>query len=129
MTWSGDYATAMARAQEAGVELNLAYSVPKSGSGAWFDVMVIPADSPNPEGAHAFLNYLMEPEVIAKCTNFTNYAHANKAALPFTDKAVLEDPAVFPSDDIMVRLWVQATASPKAERARTRAWNRLKTGA
>ena len=129
MTWSGDYATAMTRAQEAGVELNLAYSVPQSGSGAWFDVMVIPADSPNPDGAHQFLNYLMEPEVIAKCTNYTNYAHANKAALAFTDKAVLEDPAVFPSDDIMVRLWVQATASNKAERARTRAWNKIKTGA
>jgi putrescine transport system substrate-binding protein len=129
MTWSGDYATATTRAKEAGVAINLAYSVPKSGSGAWFDIFVIPADSPNPEGAHTFLNYMMEPEVIAKCTNFTNYAHANKAAIPFTDKGVLEDPAVFPSDDIKKRLWLQATASQKGERIRTRAWNKIKTGA
>jgi putrescine transport system substrate-binding protein len=129
MTWSGDYATATARAQEAGVKLNLAYNVPKSGSPAWFDVFAVPADAPNPEGAHLFLNYMMEPEVIAKCTNFTNYAHANKAGLAFTNKAVLEDPAVFPSDDVKKLLFVAETLSQKGERIRTRAWNKIKTGA
>lgn len=129
MTWSGDYATASTRAEEAGVKLNLAYNVPKSGSPAWFDVMAIPADAPNPDGAHLFLNYLMEPEVIAKCTNFTNYAHANKAAIPFTDKSVLEDPAVFPSEEVKKLLFTAETLSQKGERARTRAWNRIKTGA
>ncbi|HEY7748010.1 MAG TPA: polyamine ABC transporter substrate-binding protein [Aestuariivirgaceae bacterium] len=128
MSWSGDYATATTRAEEAGVKLNLAYNVPQTGSPAWFDVFVIPADSPNPDGAHQFLNYMMEPEVIAKCTNFTNYAHANKAAIAFTDKSVLEDPAVFPSDDIKKRLYMTATLSQKAERVRTRAWNKIKTG-
>ena len=71
----------------------------------------------------------MEPEVIAKCTNFTNYAHANKAALTFTDKAVLEDPAVFPSDDIMkppVDADDRFAAEPNGP-ARD-AWNRIKTG-
>lgn len=129
MSWSGDYATAQQRAKDAGVNINLAYNVPKSGCGAWFDVMVIPADSANPDGAHAFLNFLMDPEVIAKCTNYLNYANANKAAAQFVDKAVLDDPAVYPTPEIMERLWVQATASQKAERARTRAWNKIKTGA
>ena len=118
-----------ARAEEAGVKLNLAYNVPKSGSPAWFDVFVIPADAPNPDGAHMFLNYMMEPEVIAKATNFTNYAHANKAAIPFTDKSVLEDPAVFPSEEIKKLLFTADTLSQKGERIRTRAWNRIKTGA
>ena len=43
--WSGDYATAKARAKEAGIELNLAYYVPKTGSPAWFDIWCIPADA------------------------------------------------------------------------------------
>jgi putrescine transport system substrate-binding protein len=128
MTWSGDYATAKSRAKDAGVDLNLAYNVPKTGSGCWFDVMVITADAPHPEAAHAFLNYLMDPEVIAKCTNFTNYANANLASRKFIDKAILEDPAVYPSDDIMKTLWVQATASQDYERLRTEAWSRIKTG-
>ena len=43
--WSGDYATAKARATEAGIEINLAYRVPKTGSPAWFDIWCIPADA------------------------------------------------------------------------------------
>ena len=78
--WSGDYATAKARAAEAGVELNLAYSVPKTGSGAWFDIWCIPSDAAHNGMRTRFINYMMDPEVIAKCTNFTNYANANLAA-------------------------------------------------
>ena len=126
--WSGDYATSKSRAEEAGIEINLEYDVPKSGSPAWFDLWCIPADAPHAENAHTFINYLMEPEVIAKCTNFTNYAHANIPGLKFTDKGVLEDPAVFPSDDIKARLWTQKTLSNELERARTDAWSKIKTG-
>ena len=68
-SWSGDYATATARAEEAGVEIDLEYFVPATGAPAWADCMSIPADAPHPENAHAFLDYLLEPEVIAACTN------------------------------------------------------------
>ena len=126
--WSGDYATAKSRAAEAGVEINLGYFVPETGSPAWFDLWCVPSDAPHPGNAHKFLNFLMEPEDIAKCTNYTKYAHSHKAAIPFTDKAVLEDPAVFPSDDIKKRLWTEKTLTQELERARTDAWSRIKTG-
>jgi putrescine transport system substrate-binding protein len=128
VAWSGDYATAKNRAKDAGVDLNLVYNVPKTGSGAWFDTMLVTADAQHPEAAHAFINYLMDAEVAAKCTNFTNYANANLASRAFIDKAVLEDPAVYPTDDIMKTLWVQANASQDYERLRTEAWSRIKTG-
>ena len=102
--------------------------MPQTGSPAWFDLFCIPADAPHRGNAHKFLNFLMEPEVIAKCTNFLNYAHANKAAIPFTDKTVLENPAVFPSDDIRKRLWTEKTLTQDLERARTDAWSRIKAG-
>jgi len=126
--WSGDYATAKTRAKEAGVELNLAYYVPDSGAPAWFDLWTIPKDAPNVDNAHKFINYLLDPEVIAKCTNFTNYAHANIPGLKYTDKAVLDDPAVFPTPEIKAKLWTPKTLSTKLERARTRAWSKIKTG-
>jgi putrescine transport system substrate-binding protein len=129
MTWSGDYATSKNRAKEAGLDLKLAYNVPKSGAGLWVDVWAVPADAPHPEAAHAFINYMMDPEVAAKCVNYTNYASGVGAeSHKFIDKAVLEDPAVYPSDDIMKRLWVQKTASQEYERMRTEAWSRIKTG-
>jgi putrescine transport system substrate-binding protein len=128
MTWSGDYATSKTRAAEAGLKLNLAYNVPKSGAGLWVDVWVVPVDAPHPEAAHAFINYMMDPEVAAKCVNYTNYASGVGEARKFINKEVLEDPAVYPSDDIMQRLWVQKTASQEYERLRTEAWSRIKTG-
>jgi putrescine transport system substrate-binding protein len=127
-SWSGDYATAKKRAKEAGVDLNLAYYVPDSGSPVWFDLWTVPTDAPHVDAAHKFIDYLLKPEVIAKCTNFINYAHANIPGLKFTDKAVLEDPAVFPTPEIKAKLWTQKTLSTKLERARTRAWSRIKTG-
>jgi putrescine transport system substrate-binding protein len=127
-TWSGDYATASARAKEAGVDIKFEYTVPASGSPAWFDVLVIPADAPNKEAAYKFMNFMMDPEVVAKCTNFTNYANANLAANKFVDPGVLEDPAVYPSDDIKKLLFVPKMLSQKGERIRTRAWNRIKSG-
>jgi putrescine transport system substrate-binding protein len=126
--WSGDYATAKARAEEAGIQINLEYHVPKTGSPAWFDIWCIPADAPNKDGAHAFINYLLDPEVIAKCTNFTNYANANKAADKFVDPKVLADPAVYPDAELRKRLWTQKSLSQELERARTRAWSDIKTG-
>ncbi len=126
--WSGDYATAATRAEEAGIEINLAYVVPETGSPAWFDVWVIPADAPHLENAHKFIEFLLDPEVIAGATNFTNYANANKAADQFVDPAVLADPAVYTPDEIRERLWTNRSLSQKAERARTRAWSKIKTG-
>ncbi len=67
--------------------------VPKTGSPAWFDIWCIPADAKHVDNAHKFINYLMEPEVIAKCTNYTNYANVNLAANKFVDPAILADPA------------------------------------
>lgn len=95
---------------------------------AWFDLWCITKDAPHLDNAYKFINYLLDPEVIAKCTNFTNYAHANVPGLQFTDKAVLDDPAVFPTAEIKAKLWTPKTLSNKLERARTRAWTKIKTG-
>jgi putrescine transport system substrate-binding protein len=125
--WSGDYATAAARAAEAGIDINLAYYVPKTGSPAWFDLWCIPAGAKHVNNAHKFLNYLLEPEVIAKCTNYTHYANANLAANKFVDPAILADPAVYPDDEVKKRLWTQKSVSSDVERARIRAWQAIKT--
>ncbi len=126
--WSGDYATATARATEAGMQINLAYQVPKTGSPAWFDIWCIPANAQHVDNAHKFINYLLQPEVIAKCTNFTHYANANLAANKFVDPAILADPAVYPDNEVKKRLWIQKSVSKEVEQARMKAWLAIKTG-
>jgi putrescine transport system substrate-binding protein len=126
--WSGDYSTAKTRAQEAGVDINLEYHVPVTGSPAWVDCLCIPADAKNKENAYKFLEYMLQPEVIAKCTNFTNYANGNLASKKFVDPAVLANPAVYPDEQVMKRLWAPKPLSEDQDRAITRAWQTIKSG-
>ncbi len=126
--WSGDYSTAKTRAAEAGVELNLAYYVPKTGAPAWVDCLCIPTDAPNVANAYKFLDYMLQPEVIAKCSNFTNYANGNAASRKFIDPAVLENPAVYPDDATMKRLWTPQPLNDEQESTMTRVWTEIKSG-
>lgn len=127
-TWSGDYAVAKSRAKEAGVDLDLVYAVPETGAPLWFDVMCIPKDAPNKANAHVFLNFLMQPEVIAACTNFIGYANANKAATAYVDPAVLADPAIYPDAATISRLWAPKALTPEQEQALTRLYQDIKSG-
>ena len=128
MSWSGDYATASARAKEAGTKINLAYTVPAEGSILTFDAMMIPRDAPHPDNAHLFLNYMMRPEVIAACTNFTNYANANHAANSLVIPEIFQNPAVYPDAETMRRMHVATTKSPGYLRMISSYWVSIKSG-
>lgn len=127
-SWSGDYGVAKKRAADAGIKLDLEYFVPKSGAPAWFDVWAMPSDAKNVDNAYVFLNYLLRPEVIAACTNFIGYANANKAATALVDKAIANDPAVYPDAETKSRLFTLMPMSPEQEEALTRTWTEIKTG-
>ena len=128
MSWSGDYEQAMHRAKEAGRPVNLAYTTPREGTLAWFDMWFIPADAPHPDNAHLFLNYLLRPEVIAAISNETRYAAPNPKAMSLLLPEVRDDPAVYPPDDVRLSLRKGIIHTPKEERARSRLWSRVKTG-
>jgi putrescine transport system substrate-binding protein len=128
MSWSGDYAQAMYRAQEAGKPVQLAYTTPSEGTLAWFDLWFIPADAPHPQNAHLFLNYLLRPEVIAAVSNETRYAAPNPKAMPMVLPEVRDDPAVYPTEEVKQSLKKGVLHTPKEERLRSRLWSRVKTG-
>jgi putrescine transport system substrate-binding protein len=127
MSWSGDYAAAKARAKAAGVEVNLAFTVPKEGANASFDALLIPVDAPHPEAAHRFLNFILQPRVIADITNEIHYGNDNLASTPYVDPKILNDPAIYPTAQMAARLYESAEVNPALERIRTRTWTRIKT--
>jgi putrescine transport system substrate-binding protein len=127
-SWSGDYGVAKARAAEAGIKMNLAYFVPKTGAPAWFDTLCIPSDAANKDSAYAFLDYLLRPEVIAACTNFTGYANANKASTPLVDPAIAGDPAVYPDTETLKRMYTTKPQTEDQDREINRAWIAIKAG-
>ncbi|MGB3540754.1 MAG: polyamine ABC transporter substrate-binding protein [Mesorhizobium sp.] len=126
--YSGDVFQARDRAEEAKAGVELAYAIPKEGTQMWFDQMAIPADAPHKEEAFEFLNYMMRPEVIAKSSNYVFYANGNKASQQFLDKAVLDDPAVYPDAATMDKLFVNTALDPKTQRVFTRTWTKIVTG-
>jgi putrescine transport system substrate-binding protein len=128
MSWSGDYSQAMYRAQEVGRPVQLAYTTPREGTAAWFDLWFIPSDAPHPQNAHLFLNYLLRPEVIAAISNETRYAAPNPKAMPLLLPEVRNDPAIYPPESVRNELRLGVIHSPKEERARSRLWSRVKTG-
>ncbi len=128
MSWSGDYSVASSRAAEAGVDINLAYSVPIEGSTSWYDIMYIPADAPHPDNAHLFLDFLLRPNVIARASNYTGYANANAKATALVNPSIRNDTAIYPDQAIKDRLEVAPTLVPKLERLRSRVWTKVKSG-
>lgn len=126
--YSGDILQAKTRAEEAknGVAIN--YVIPKEGSQVWFDVFAIPADAPNKAAAYKFLDYMLRPEVIAKASNFTQYANANLAATPLVDAAVRDNPNVYPTPEVFKRLFVTTAKDQALLRDVTRMWTTVQTG-
>jgi putrescine transport system substrate-binding protein len=127
VSWSADYSTSRARAQAAGVDVHLAFTVPKEGANGTYDALLIPADAPHPGNAYRFLNYMLEPKVIAAVTNEIHYGNDNRAANAFVDPQILNDPTIYPTPEVEARLYHTHEAGPALERIRTRTWTRIKT--
>jgi putrescine transport system substrate-binding protein len=128
MSWSGDYATATQRAIDAGIKINLAYTIPKEGTNIWFDAMVVPKDAPHPKNAMLFIDFMMRPQVAAANTNFTYYATANMAAMRHVNKDILDDPAIYPDPKVMANGYPSVVRDLALQQLITREWTRFKTG-
>ena len=126
--YNGSFVQARNRAKEAKNGIQIGYVIPEEGSLLWFDMLAIPRDAPNPANAHLFIDYLMNPQVIANITNFVGSANANSAAAPLLDASVAADPMIYPPRGEQQRLFVQSQDPPEQSRAITRIWQRFKTG-
>lgn len=126
--WSGDILQAKTRAEEAKNGVNVNYVIPKEGTYMWFDNLAIPADAKNVAEAHAFINFLMKPEVIAKASNYVQYANGNLASQKFIDESVLKNPSVYPSEATLSKLFTISPYDPRAQRVINREWTAIKTG-
>jgi len=126
--FSGDIFQARDRAAEADQGVAVGYAIPKEGAQMWFDQFVIPKDAPHVEEAHAFINYMMKPEVAAKASNYVFYANGNLAAQEFLDPEVKDDPAVYPDEATMKNLFTIKPLGAREQRTLTRLWTKVVTG-
>ncbi|MBS7662852.1 polyamine ABC transporter substrate-binding protein [Pseudomonas lalucatii] len=126
--YSGDILQAADRAEEAGRGIEIRYAIPKEGANLWFDMLAIPADAGNVKEAHAFINYLLEPAVIAGISDYVGYANPNTKAGELMDQDVRSDEAVYPPQAVLDRLYISAELPTKVQRLMTRSWTKVKSG-
>jgi putrescine transport system substrate-binding protein len=126
--FSGDILQARKRAKEAGNNVEIDYIIPKEGAQMWFDSLVIPKDAPNADNAHAFINYMLRPDVAAANSNLVEYANANSASRSLIKPNILSNPSVYPNEDVMKRLFTNTAFDERLQRTVTRIWTRVKTG-
>ncbi|HKR34131.1 MAG TPA: polyamine ABC transporter substrate-binding protein [Steroidobacteraceae bacterium] len=126
--WSGDILQARDRADEAGQGVKIKYAIPKEGTIVWFDMLAIPADAKHPKNAHAFINYLMEPQVAANNSNFVNYANGNGASLSMVNDEVKNDPGIYPTPEVKAKLFPSLAYNEDFQRLMNRMWTKFQTG-
>jgi putrescine transport system substrate-binding protein len=126
--YSGDAMVARRMVSESHGKVRIDYSFAREMVPFYIDSMVVPADSPNPAAAFAFINFAMRPEISASVTRFIGFATGNAAALPFLEPAVRENAIIYPPAPIRSRMELQSVYSPDEVRAFTRAWLVFKSG-
>ncbi|MDH2435469.1 polyamine ABC transporter substrate-binding protein [Pokkaliibacter sp. MBI-7] len=126
--WSGGVVLADKIAKAAGNGLNIQMSIPKEGAPMWSDVMSIAANAQHPAEAHAFINFILRPDIIARISNAVGYPNPNVDATALVNEAIRNNPNMYVSDEVKKTLFPLKAVPDAIERVRTRAWTTIKTG-
>lgn len=126
--FSGDILQAAQLARNAKKPYNIDYTLPKEGTMLWFDMMGIPTSVKSLDGAYQYINYVLQPEVAAKFSNYRRYANAVTDSYQLIDKDVLQDPDVFLPPDVKAKLFTAKAYSPRYQNALQDVWQQLTAG-
>jgi len=121
LTWTGGIDELIADPETADTK----YIIPEDGTLYWMDTWVILADPPHPEAAHAWLNFIHEPEIQAKETIWNAYATPNDEARKFIPQEILDDPTIFVPQDIFPRL--EGSEATETNPLRAEIWEEFKS--
>jgi spermidine/putrescine transport system substrate-binding protein len=116
--WNGDFFFVLED------QPSVKYVIPEEGTEYWLDVWSVPADAPHPVAAHEFMNWILTPENQGRETSYTYYASCVTGHEEFTDKAIINDPSIYPPPDVTDKL-EQAITEPQLVQLRADAWNRF----
>ncbi|MDP3935393.1 MAG: extracellular solute-binding protein, partial [Alphaproteobacteria bacterium] len=104
------------------------YVIPKGGALKWIDGLAIPKNAPNPEAAHMFINFLLEPEHMALVTNFVRFANTSTQSKNFIHPAILENKIIYPDESVIQTLTIDTRSNPQFERTINRHFFKILVG-
>ena len=106
----------------------IAFVLPREGFSVACDDLVIPRTARQIELAHRFINFLCDPEVAAKNTEFITYLAPNRDCYPLLSEEIRSNPIIFPPAEVRdkgemiddlgkdnakyIRIWDKIKAAP-----------------
>lgn len=121
MIWNGEAHQAMAEMD------SLKFAWAREGGLLWMDNFVIPKNARNVDNAHAFINFMLRPDVAAQCCEEYGYATPNKAALKLLPDELRESTVIFPPEEVVARSEFQNDVG-EAILTYEKYWHMLKAG-
>jgi spermidine/putrescine transport system substrate-binding protein len=120
--WNGDAAALIAQG------ISVRYVLPGEGSQIWEDDWAIAAGTPNPALAHAFLNFVLRPEVAAQEARYTRYATGNHSAKALLDEEEMrDDPATYPPPELLAKLEYGMPVEADGQKRREQLWRKVRS--
>lgn len=127
LAWNGDVFNANGKRVDAGKKPSLQYVIPKEGGEIWEDTWVILKSAPHPNAAHAFINFILDPQVQAKESNYTHYASGEDEAKKYMDPEVANNPSVYPAAEQLMNVEAAQALDGDCLKARDDLWTKLKS--
>lgn len=117
--WSGDVVSIAAENPD------IEYVIPQEGTDMFVECLAITRDAPNADAAHAFINFVLRPDINALLNNYTGYASTNETSIStgLIDEELLSNPALYP-DQQLLEAWDSHTSPEHAQR-RNEIWSNL----
>jgi spermidine/putrescine transport system substrate-binding protein len=123
LTWTGGVVELRDVEETKDVE----YIVPEDGTLYWMDTWVIFKDAPHPNAAHAFLNFIHDPQIQALETITNRYATPNDEAKKYVPKEILDDPAVFVPQEIFDSGKLEGAKNTSTDPLRNEIWEEFRS--
>jgi spermidine/putrescine transport system substrate-binding protein len=124
--WSGDMLQVIA--DPANAEQGLKYVIPAEGGLLWTDNLAIPKGAPELDLAYEFINYILDPQVGADISNYTQYGTPNQASLDqgLIDQELIENPAIYPPVEVLEKCFTLTELDDEAQTLYDDTWAAIK---
>lgn len=126
---SGDLLVAMCYSSDANEVMeeseDLAYIVPESGTSLWMDTLAIPKTAPNVEGAYAWINFMLQPDVAAEICKRLSFATPNQEAFKMLPTEVKNNQSLFPPESELTKCESIAPIQDEISAVYDRFWTKL----
>jgi spermidine/putrescine transport system substrate-binding protein len=124
--YNNDFFQARQRAKEEKRNWHIGYTIPKEGAVLALDNLVIHKDSPRPDLAYQFMNFMMDSQNAAELSNTTGSGSPNSAAMAQLNPDIANNLGIFPTRETMRKLEMLNNLTDDYRRARMRLWTDIK---